>query len=273
MSNRFLGLLILVGFVGIGIAVYLYFFVYHVVVVKIYTNVSDYSVRIESSNGAHSLNYTCEESFCLVPDVPPFQSLIAIEKPGYDTVILERYLDRSIELKVELYPEVTFEPIPDSGTSFSQQTILGGSNGFSENSFVFQGNSIAHTLNNDIFDIDVQIPITYIKTGESPREFLLVTRKGTFLFDTDSQSSQYFTLFRDFVYMDGNIVGLVGANDTIVRNNFGLSGVDIYLVHYDNSTKTSRVIHSLGFDIQQIYVEGGVIVLFDEVGKRYSVSL
>ena len=73
-------------------------------------------------------------------------------------------------------------------------------------SYLFQDNAIADSIYNTVQDIDIQIPIKYVKTGFNEREFLIVTEKGTFQFDTQSGTSTYFTLFPDFVYFEGSYI-------------------------------------------------------------------
>ena len=108
MSNRFLSVLILASFIWLGVAAYLYFFVYHVVVVTIQNNVSDYTVILESKNTLEKQTVTCPEPLCVIPHVPPFEYTLWIEKNGYNSQIFTKHITTSTTLDIALQKTVHF---------------------------------------------------------------------------------------------------------------------------------------------------------------------
>jgi len=66
--------------------------VYHVVVLSVQSNVSDYTVVIESEQGLKKQTILCPESLCVIPDIAPLDYVIAIEKDGYTSQILDIHL-------------------------------------------------------------------------------------------------------------------------------------------------------------------------------------
>ena len=264
-------MLILLSIAWIWVIGYLYFFVYHVVVITVQNNIADYSVVLESKNSLEKQIIRCPEKTCAIPNIPPLEYIIGIGKQWYNPQIFEKQVTSSLTLDIVMLPEVNFEVIPEKITH-TQNAILAWSDRVHTTSYLFQDNAIADTIYNTVQDIDIQIPIKYVKTGFNEREFLIVTEKGTFQFDTQSGTSTYFTLFLDFVYFEDSYIWVVHPDDTRIRNNLQLSGDDTLLVRYSPKTKTHIIYHSFGLGIEKIYIQDESIIILDDTGESYSLK-
>ena len=113
MSNRILWILILLWFIFAWIWLYMYAFVYYNGNLTLQSNISDYSVTLESQNWVVDIKKECEDIFCIFPDLSPFSYSLIVEKSGYKTIRESLNIDRneSTIIEIVLEKEITLESV------------------------------------------------------------------------------------------------------------------------------------------------------------------
>ncbi len=113
MSNRLLGLLIILGCILIWIAFYLYAFIKYTGSIVIYSNQKEYSVLLENKKKLVSIKKECAQKKCVLEKVSPFDYNIIIKKEWYhdisDTIWVERKKMKT--LNVEMEKDVRLEEV------------------------------------------------------------------------------------------------------------------------------------------------------------------
>jgi len=83
MSNRILGILILLWFVFSGILFYMYFFVYYMWNITVKSNVDNYKISLYNKKLLQTKNYNCDKKICDLKKISPFNYSFTITKSGY----------------------------------------------------------------------------------------------------------------------------------------------------------------------------------------------
>ncbi len=102
----------------------------------------------------------------------------------------------------------------------------------------------------------------------------LVNEKWTFLYDYTKKTTEYFYLFKDFVYLDQqHYVGIIFNTEATKKQNFGLQEISGNLiVKYNHFTKERKVVHATSMDIKKILKENHKIFLYDQAQKAYEIE-
>ncbi len=115
MSNRVLGLLIILWFILLWVLFFLYFFVYYTGQIVINTNVENYKVELYNKKLLKTDVINCENNKCILGEISPFEYSIKISKTDYIDYLEEFEIWRNeiLEIDVELEKKISLEKISE----------------------------------------------------------------------------------------------------------------------------------------------------------------
>lgn len=65
--------------------------------------------------------------------------------------------------------------------------------------------------------------ISYIKAAKNRGEYTIISKQGSFIYNADTQKSEYNYAFKDFVSLkDNRVIGIVFADEKQKKKNFNL---------------------------------------------------
>lgn len=137
---------------------------------------------------------------------------------------------------------------------------------------ILDSDSIFLTLGNDsyIFDtrqwkliqLDFQIKIYYIKAGSSAWEYLIITEKWAFLYESNSWKSEFQYLFQDYVFLDEQLIWVIFEQEEQKRKNFNLQEETWNLIiKYNPQDKTRKILYTTDQKIERIEKQKNTIIL------------
>jgi len=101
--------------------------------------------------------------------------------------------------------------------------------------------------------------IRYAKKSNLSGKYILVTDKGSFLYDITSSQSEYISSFDDIIYLDDYIIGIIGDSQKQKKTNFSITESGDIIVRYNSQSKERKVLYSSDSAIEKIYSEGDKI--------------
>ena len=113
-----------------------------------------------------------------------------------------------------------------------------------------------------LLELDFSIEILYIKAGKKRGEYIIITEKGAFLYDSTSQSSTFQYLFRDYVYdKDDILIGVIYADEEQKKENFGLKEQWNLIIKYSPRDKIREVLYNTSENIERIEKRNEAVIL------------
>lgn len=106
-----------------------------------------------------------------------------------------------------------------------------------------------------------EMKVRYIKPSIKASQYLVVTEKGTFLYDTSTKTSVFQYLFRDFVYWENASIGVIYDNETQKKENFGLTQKGNLILYYTPSDKKRKVLLVTDLTIDRIELQGQKVIV------------
>jgi len=114
---------------------------------------------------------------------------------------------------------------------------------------------------NTLQKLNLHIPIEYIKYSE--KDLIIVTQKGSFIYDILSKKMEYFSYFHDFIFLENNkwYLWIIKKDDSLRMKNLDLDWWKNDILYYYNfQTKEKQIVQqSNNFDA--IYKQDWVIIL------------
>lgn len=114
--------------------------------------------------------------------------------------------------------------------------------------------------------------IQYIKNDFG--NYILVNKNGSFIYQKNLQTIEYFYPLKDFVSFDKNsYVGIIFVDEKEKKVNYGIpSSEKSLLVLYTPSNKTMKVLQTLDIEVSKIIKQNDQIFLYDNDGKKYALQ-
>ena len=122
-----------------------------------------------------------------------------------------------------------------------------------------------------IYTLPYKLPLIYIKPGIRAGEYLVVSEKGTFLYNISTGDSSFQYLFKDFIYFKNMLIGVIYKDETEKKNNFNLTEKGNLIIRYDQQTKERKVLLDSQLDIDRIEWRGEQII-FSAKGNEYELK-
>ncbi|MDA9129132.1 hypothetical protein N9J72_01500 [Candidatus Gracilibacteria bacterium] len=176
---------------------------------------------------------------------------------------LEMLFEKGGEIKlISDFLKVPENSIGADSISSSDSVFLG----IGENSYIFD------TTNGKLFQLDFQIDIFYIKAGSQPGEYLIITEKGAFLYNSISGESEFQYLFRDYVYSENEIIGIIFKDEEQKKQNFDLEEESENLImKYNPQDKTRKILYRTNQAIERIVKQQEKIILTIQ-GEKFELE-
>lgn len=137
-----------------------------------------------------------------------------------------------------------------------------------ENKYLFSISS--GTSNKIIFEV----PILYIKSGESNGKFIFVTQKGSFEYNSYTDIFTYNSFFSDYVIFQKNTyVWIINADDDNKQSKFNLTqNTKQTILQYNPETKEQIILLETSKDIVKIFKKDWEIYLEDSDKNYFTLS-
>ena len=122
-----------------------------------------------------------------------------------------------------------------------------------------------------LFELIFKPEIKYIKNISS-NNLLIVSDVGSFVFNLLNKDIEYFSLFKDLVFVKNNYIWVINKDDLIRKKNFGFENISWNLiVSYNLVTKKSYVLRNLSYEIDRIYLTDWKIYIQDNEWKKFEI--
>lgn len=105
-----------------------------------------------------------------------------------------------------------------------------------------------------------KIKVLYIKPGKIWTQYLIVTEKGTFIYDIIKKTSVFQYLFRDFIYNDTKMIGVIYEDEEQKKENFNLIQEGNLIIGYDSQTKIRNVLLTTDKNIDKIEWKEDIVI-------------
>jgi len=138
-----------------------------------------------------------------------------------------------------------------------------------DNIFISLGSEkyIFNTARKSLKKIPIELEILYIKSWKTSSEYLIVTEKWVFVYNSNSNTLDYEYQFKDFVYAWENLIGVVYSNEEQKRKNFNLTDPWNLIIRYSQRDKSRKVIYATKDNIEKIFLEWEKIILITWEGR------
>jgi len=103
-----------------------------------------------------------------------------------------------------------------------------------------------------IIKLPFEIGVRYIKLWKNKGEYLIVTDKWSFLSTLWGSTPEYQYLFKDFIYLRNEIIGIIEQDEVQKKQNFDLTDSGNLIVQYSQDDKTRKILLSTTDSINRI---------------------
>ena len=289
LSNRVLWILILFWFILFFYWFYKYFFQLNLTSIEITSNVSNFSWSLV--NNKFSKDFFCKDKKCTLTEIPPFEYDIIITKDyykDYKTTInlsilnkIDIFLEKDILIKDIKNKKISraelIQKVKDKNNekiNFTWESINYLKIYWNDDFVYFFKNEklyFSNLKNNNLFELIFKPEIKYIKNISS-NNLLIVSDVGSFVFNLLNKDIEYFSLFKDLVFVKNNYIWVINKDDLIRKKNFGFENISWNLiVSYNLVTKKSYVLRNLSYEIDRIYLTDWKIYIQDNEWKKFEI--
>lgn len=138
---------------------------------------------------------------------------------------------------------------------------------------IWEQNFILDLETGQIISFKLRPEVVYVKQGESNLDFLIVTKLGTYVYDTRKEVSEYFTNFSDFIFSwdHKSLIGYISSKDTIRRANFGIHDETNVIIEFNRETLDKKILLKTDKDIVKMYHTGSWVIV--ETGDGETLHL
>ena len=289
LSNRVLWILILFWFILFFYWFYKYFFQLNLTSIEITSNVSNFSWSLV--NNKFSKDFFCKDKKCTLTEIPPFEYDIIITKDYYKDYKTTINLSILNKIDILLEKDILIKDIKNKKISSAEfiQKVKDKNNekiNFTWESinylkiywnddfvYFFKNEKLyfSNLKNNNLFELIFKPEIKYIKNISS-NNLLIVSDVGSFVFNLLNKDIEYFSLFKDLVFVKNNYIWVINKDDLIRKKNFGFENISWNLiVSYNLVTKKSYVLRNLSYEIDRIYLTDWKIYIQDNEWKKFEI--
>jgi hypothetical protein len=125
--------------------------------------------------------------------------------------------------------------------------------------------------NLELKKIEFWSDVKYIKPTPHAGKYILVTQQGSFLYDIRTSRAEFQYVFKDFVYYEDFLIGMIFADEDQKRRNFNIEQSGNLIMRYSSQTKERKILYSTRDTIEKIETVWGDIILMID-GKKYSLE-
>ena len=288
LSNRTLWILILIWFVLSFYWFYKYFFELKLTKLEIISNISNFSWSLVNSK--FEKDFSCITKECIIDELPPFEYELIIYKENYkiykSNIILNNSkiiinLEKDIKLEKVETKKLSRSDLIDKIKNKNANVVDFSWNKidyleiYGNNNFVyFKKNDklyFYNLSNNNSFNIEFIPSINYIK-NISTNNLLIVTDIWSFTFNLLNKKIEYFSLFSDFILINGNYIWIINSDDLIRKKNFNFNNDSGNLIiSYNIQKKESYILKNISEKIKKIYIEKSKIYIENNLWNKYEV--
>ncbi len=120
--------------------------------------------------------------------------------------------------------------------------------------------------------LDLWVRTNYIKPGNTSWELVFVTPVGSYVYNIDRNSFEYFYLFKDFVYTNNNYIWVIYADEDKKLQNFDLQDkTSNLIIRYNLESKEKEILYETSINIDRIYLQDWG-VRFESEGDLYQLE-
>lgn len=130
---------------------------------------------------------------------------------------------------------------------------------------------IFETASGKLHTLPFEIKLLYIKAGKTSSQYIIVTEKGSFLYNINSEESEFQYLFKDFVYHDNALIWIIYEDEEQKKSNFNLTGKWNLIIRYTSEDKQRKILLKSSLDIDRIEWKGEKII-FSAKWKEYELT-
>ncbi len=287
LSNRLLGILILLSIIGAFYIFYQVFFRIKLTQLEINSNIWIFSWSIE--NIKFSKDFNCIEKKCIINNIPPFEYEININKQKYKIYKNKINLFEINKLNIFLEKDIKLEKLEQKQLSKREKILninknnlnfwsktVNYNNIIAESNYVFfkDNNKLYfyNIKNNNSFKVWFKPKINYIKKLNQ-NQFLINTKIWTFVFNVLNKKLEYFSLFSDFVLINNNYIWVINDDDITRKKNFDLeNNYGNILLFYNRKTKEKYILKNINNKIDKIYKLDTKIYIEDNIWNKFEVK-
>ncbi len=313
MSNRLLWILIILWFLGAIVIFYLYFFVYYTSTLLCSAKVSPFSYTLTANSNGYKqirqditvpagntleVNLDFEKDVVLVPQELStstaswwIEGLTQIQK--VDLVKRKKTAYAFIEIpslwyfefdevwgKLQLnYLQKIDSPAKNLGSfeKASKDSIQVKPVYENQNQIylhIWTESFIIDKETDQIYSFKLSPEVLYIKKGESNFSFLIVTKVGTYVYDTRKEVPEYFTNFTDFIISSDqkSLIGYISSKDTLRRTNFGITDETNVIIEFNREALDKKILLKTGKDIVKMYHSGTWVIVETDDGETLNLN-
>jgi len=111
---------------------------------------------------------------------------------------------------------------------------------------------IFHARDRSVTKLPYQFDIEYIKSWRQASEYLVVSDKGVFVYNTTTNTSQYEYQFSDFLYLESYLIGVIFEDEEQKKKNFNLEKPGNLIIRYSQKDKSRKIIYSTKENIKRL---------------------
>ena len=116
--------------------------------------------------------------------------------------------------------------------------------------------------------------INYVKMWDNLASYLVVTNLWTYIYDEVSNTITYFYLFKDFVYLDDNYIGVIYKEERDKMKNFSIpDSWKNVIINYNPHSLDRKVILETDLIVKKIVIENkNKVFFYDDSWKKYELE-
>lgn len=122
-----------------------------------------------------------------------------------------------------------------------------------------------------LYVLPYTLEVKYIKPGNILWEYLVITEKGAFTYNTATQDSEFQYLFKDFIYSDTTLIWVIYKDEDQKKRNFNIEDKGNLIIRYSPDTKERKILLQTDLQVERIEWRGEDIIFFAN-GREYKLE-
>ncbi|MDD2870959.1 MAG: hypothetical protein PHS49_03115 [Candidatus Gracilibacteria bacterium] len=272
MSNRLLGILIILGFIGAG---YIYYQSIYLPNKQLEIQEQLVQQQLEQEQSQKKEIVLTKQEIDKI-ELTPEQKIqeIKTNKENYKTFGLEngsKAYFRESGNKLDLYYDDAI--IGNFDLVYPEylrvETVFGTINDLyievGPDKFYYNSEIKSNTK------IDLNIDVMYVKKTNTSN-LILLTTKGSFYYNISDKTLNYFSFFNDYVIFRDLYIGLVKTDEKRILTNLGFETDKNLIVYYNPDTKEKKILFETNLDISNMYLLNDQLFLKTIDGELYELE-